>query len=161
MKAIACIDGSNGLGYKGDLLFHLKKDMKRFRELTTGGIAIMGYNTYLSLPNGPLPNRTNIVMTRSHSIENDGVVVVRSREELLEYIKKAPADIEAWVIGGAAIYRELMGDCDEVYLTRVFETKKSDCFFPPLGDEWVLSESKKEEENGIGFSFEKYSKVFG
>ena len=79
MRYIACIDKQGGLGYKGGLLFCIKKDLKRFKVLTTCGVVVMGYNTYKSLPNGALPNRLNIVMSKNHNVEGGNVAVVGGR----------------------------------------------------------------------------------
>lgn len=132
MKAIVCIDENWGIGKNNNLLFNLPEDMKRFREETSGKVAIMGYNTFKSLPNGPLKNRINIVLDDlDRKIE--GAIVVSSLYKLvIELSKQEYKNKEIFVIGGAAIYKLLVPFCDEVLVTKVLENKDADRFFPNL-----------------------------
>ena len=159
MKYIACIDSLGGLGFKGNLLFHIKKDMEHFKELTTGGVVVMGYNTYKSLPHGALPNRLNIVMTKNHTVEEDGVVVVDSHDALFEYLKDNNINKDdVWVIGGARVYVDLLQECKEIYLTRVDALRESDVFFtcPETIAGWDLASIEHNEEDGLEFDFEHF-----
>ena len=162
MKFIACIDKNGGLGYRGKLLFSLKKDMQRFKTLTTGGVVVMGYNTYKSLPRGALPNRLNIVMTSRHTmqdIKDKSVVVVSGRQALHNYLKMYGIDPkDVWVIGGAKIYETLWDDCDDICLTCVDAVRQSDCKFPleKLSDGWDLTSYIKKEEDGLKFAYERF-----
>ena len=156
MKIIACIDRMGGLGYRGELLFHIRKDMERFRSLTTGGIVVMGYNTYRSLPHGALPDRTNIVLSKHHSIEDEGVAVCRTKEELKQILASQQEDV--WIIGGESLYKEFLPECEEIYLTRVDALKKSDRFFPcpEMVGGWGLVSKGTYSEDGLDFTFERY-----
>lgn len=148
MKAIACVDRFLGLGYKGNLLFNLHEDMVRFKELTTGNTVVMGYNTYKSLPHGALPNRRNIVLSQNHQIFDKNVVVLRSKKSLMKYLEKENIDTNTvWVIGGSVIYKELIDECDEIFLTVVDDIRKADTFFVDISD-WkaILTEDCKECE---------------
>ena len=155
MKAIACIDKFGGLGYKGKLLFHIKEDMMRFRELTMGGTVVMGYNTFISLPHGALPGRQNIVLSKNHTVEDSNVIVLDGRESLFRYIEEHQLDADkVWIIGGESLYREFINDCDEVYLTRVDDIRQSDRFMPDptYFSEWKLA-NREEHETGGGLSY--------
>ena len=144
MKAIVCVDQNWGIGYRGELLFHIPEDMKMFRERTTGQIVIMGRKTLESLPGGrPLPDRVNIVMTRAKKLpaESTGdaeaqdasakMIAVHSAAELTEALALYP-EKEQYVIGGGEIYRLLLPLCDTAYVTVVNGIRSADTFFPDL-----------------------------
>lgn len=162
MKAILHCDSKWGIGKKNDLMFHLPKDMKFFRETTLGKTVVMGSNTLLSFPNGkPLKNRTNIVLwpqgdkTRA---ECDGFVMVESLDELFAEIKKHNAD-DVYVIGGAMMYHTLLPYCSEVLLTKVDADGGAEVYFDNLDKlpDWALEKcSPKEEDNGYEISFCTY-----
>ena len=89
MKMIVCVAEDFGIGNNNDLLFSLPPDMKFFRETTMGKVIIMGRGTLDSFPNGkPLKNRTNIVLTRDKNFSREGVIVLHSKEEILDYVNK-------------------------------------------------------------------------
>ena len=81
MNTIVVVDKNWGIGKNNDLLFRLKKDMKFFRETTTGKVVVMGANTFLSFPSGALPNRVNIVLDSSGA-KHDGTISVDSVDKL-------------------------------------------------------------------------------
>lgn len=162
MKFIACIDKFGGLGNNGNLLFNIRKDMKRFKALTLGGVVIMGYTTYKSLPHGVLPERLNIVMTRKHSIENKNVVAIHSKEELFQYLKRHRLNCDdVWIIGGRTLYVDFLPECKEIYLTRVDALRESDCYFPcpEMISGWEQVSLEPNEENGLKFCFEHYIRI--
>ena len=83
IKMIVCVDINGGIGRENDLLFNIKEDMKFFKETTTGHKVVMGYNTWLSLPKKPLPNRENYVLYDGDE-DIEGATVLRSLEEVFE-----------------------------------------------------------------------------
>ena len=85
---IAVVDEKNGIGNKNKLLCHLPADLKRFKELTTGHSIIMGRKTFESLPNGPLPNRINIILTQNNCYKANGCFIVNSVNQALEMVKE-------------------------------------------------------------------------
>ena len=140
------LDGAIGRG--NDLLWHLPADLKRFKELTTGHTILMGRKTFDSLPRGPLPNRRNIVVSRSLPPCED-VEVYPTIEEAL---KACEADEEVFIIGGGEIYRQLLPHTDRIYLTRVQATfPDAEVFFPELDpSEWSETASvtfPRDEKN--------------
>ena len=122
MNLIVAMDKNQAIGKNNGLLVHSKKDMEYFKEMTTGKIVVMGMNTYLSLPKKfrPLPNRLNIVVTRNRTVNNDGVLVARSMEELFSILRGMDTN-NVFVIGGASIYKELFPYCDKLYITRIMK----------------------------------------
>lgn len=140
MTLILVMDNDCAIGKNGSLLCRLPEDMKRFRETTKNSTVIMGRKTYESFPKKPLPDRENLVLSKSmKSIE--GARVFGSAEEVLEYVKDA--DNKVFVIGGAEIYKQLEPYCREALITRVYENFGGDTFFEDLGQsvDWQLEEA--------------------
>lgn len=135
INIIACLDKNGGIGYKNNLLFHIKKDMERFRQLTTGHTIIMGRKTYDSLPNGALPNRHNIVISHQNLNLKD-CDVYHSIEEAMKacsMIEQSKEQNQIFVIGGATIYEQIMPIANYLYLTIVDEYSTNvDTYFPKI-----------------------------
>ena len=169
LSIIACISQTNrAIGYQNRLLYHIKSDLTRFRELTTGHTIIMGRKTYESLPNGALPHRRNIVVSNSMK-EMEGCEVYPNLEAAL---KAAEGEFgETFIIGGESIYRQSLPAARKLYLTVVDDTEinnnaaandapqQADAFFPEINpEEWELIEKEMRNENGLSFSFLTYFK---
>ncbi len=154
MRAIFHCDNRWGIGRSNGLMFHLPKDMKFFRETTSGKTVVMGLNTLRSFPGGrPLKNRINIVLCPD-DLETDAVHV-RSPEALLKEVKKYPAD-DVFVIGGASVYRLLIPYCTEVLVTKVEADGGADAFAPDLDADpafSLVSESDPQEDGGYVIRF--------
>lgn len=161
MKAILSADRNWGIGYQNRLLVSIPSDMKFFRQTTTGKVVVMGRKTLESFPNGmPLKNRTNIVLTRNKDYHVKDAVIVHSKEELLEELKKYDTDT-VYVIGGESIYRMLLPYCDTAYVTKIDRAFQADTFFPNLDemDEWVMTEESEEQTCfDLEFTFTKYER---
>ena len=169
LSIIACISQTNrAIGYQNRLLYHIKSDLTRFRELTTGHTIIMGRKTYESLPNGALPHRRNIIVSSSMK-EMEGCEVYPNLEAAL---KAAEGEFgETFIIGGESIYRQSLPAARKLYLTVVDDTEinnnaaandapqQADAFFPEINpEEWELIEKEMRNENGLSFSFLTYLK---
>lgn len=154
LSIIACISKKHrAIGYENQLLYHIKSDMTRFRELTTGHTIIMGRKTFESLPNGALPHRRNIVISKTRE-QIAGCEVFASLEEALAGSKEAAED-ECFIIGGASIYEQALPFADKLYLTIVEkEPEHADTFFPEINPaEWEVTEKEMRNENGLPFTF--------
>uniref|UniRef100_UPI003FEEDC5D dihydrofolate reductase n=1 Tax=Prevotella sp. TaxID=59823 RepID=UPI003FEEDC5D len=157
LSIIACISQTNrAIGYQNRLLYHIKSDLTRFRELTTEHTIIMGRKTYESLPNGALPHRRNIVVSRSMK-EMEGCEVYPNLDAAL---KAAESPQETFIIGGESIYRQSLHVARKLYLTVVDDApQQADAFFPEINpEEWELIEKEMRNENGLSFSFLTYLK---
>ena len=88
MNFIVAVSKDYAIGKDNKLLFNLPTDLKYFKEMTLGKVVVMGQNTYLSLPNRPLPNRTNIVLSNNLNFHDDNVIIVRTVNELFNSIKQ-------------------------------------------------------------------------
>lgn len=138
---IAALDQRGAIGHEDKLLFWLPNDLKRFKALTTGHTILMGRKTFESLPNGALPNRRNIVLSRNTSLELPGAEVFASLDDALA---SCTADEDVYVIGGAQIYTETISRADRLALTHIEATApQADAFFPVV-DPTIWKESVKE-----------------
>lgn len=138
---IAAMDEENAIGKNGEIPWHYPEDLKHFKELTTENSVIMGRKTYFSLPEDfrPLPDRENIVLTRSNPEIDESVKIVNSLEEAFD---QASSD-KVFIAGGASVYEQTLEDSDEMVLTRVPGTHDGDTFFPEWDEEaWELTERK-------------------
>ena len=167
LSIIACISKVHrAIGYKNRLLYAIPSDMTRFRMLTTGHTIIMGRKTFESLPNGALPNRRNIVISKTRE-QITGCEVCSSLEEALAARKESVGnkktvgsketteEDECFIIGGASIYEQALPFADKLYLTIVEkEPEHADTFFPEINPaEWEVKEKEMRNENGLPFTF--------
>ena len=128
---IAAVARNRAIGFENKLIYWLPNDLKRFKQLTTGHTIIMGRNTFLSLPKGALPNRRNIVLSRTKR-ELPGCETYPSLEEALHHCS---AEEDIYIIGGASVYRQAMKLADRLCLTEVDDTPaQADAFFPDYSD---------------------------
>ena len=161
MKAILAADKNWGIGYNNRLLVSIPSDMKFFRQTTTGKVVVMGRKTLESFPNGlPLKNRTNIVLTANPDYDVKDAVIVHSKDELLEELKKYNED-DIYVIGGESVYLMMLPYCDTVLVTKIDRAFQADTHFPNLDEmeEWTLTEEGEEQTCfDLEFRFTKYER---
>lgn len=161
MNAIAAVDANWAIGNKNRLLTSIPADMKFFREKTMGHVVVMGRKTLESFPNGlPLKNRVNIVLTANHSYKVKDAIIVHTKEELLEELKKYDSN-ELYVIGGGSIYEMLIPYCDTAYITKIDHAYAADTYFPNLDqmDNWEMTEVSEEQTCfDLEYVFAKYER---
>lgn len=166
LSAIVAVCDDWGIGRAGGMVVANRADMRHFVRCTKGHAVIMGRKTLESFPGGrPLKDRRNIVLTRDESFACDGAEVVHSVDEALGAL--AP-DEEAWVIGGAEVYRQLLPLCTRAVVTKNHCTRPADAFFPNLDedDAWSVSETDGghviqpgEGDEGVPFEFVTYERA--
>lgn len=179
LSIIVAVSDNMAIGRGNKMPWHISEDMKFFKKITTGGSVIMGRKTWESLRYKPLPNRQNIVVSRTlciidestsagvDAVENElaseaSVMVTRSLEEA---IGAANSD-NIFVIGGGEIYRQAIGYATRVYMTKVHTfISDADTFFPQLDQEqWmeaIWSETQRDEKSGLDFEFVLYKRISG
>lgn len=157
LSIIVAIAQNNAIGKDNDLIWHLSDDLKRFKALTSGHTVIMGRNTWNSLPRRPLPKRRNIVLTHSDTFADEGAETAHSVQQVLEMVR---GEEEAFVMGGAAVYRQFLPFVDHIYVTWVWQDFDADVYFPVI-DMSVFSKVSESEvftdaESGLRFSYADY-----
>lgn len=168
IAAIVCVDENFGIGSNNNLLVHIPEDMKYFKKLTTGASVIVGSKTYESFPKKPLPNRNNIIITRKckkqPKVFPDGTV-----HSNMKYIKAWLSNKDVieenngiYIIGGELIYKELLNQCERIYITKVFQSFENvDTFFPNIDElpEWELTTTGEiKEYKNIRYQFCIYNR---
>lgn len=156
ISIIAAIAQNNCIGKDGTLPWHLPEDMKHFRAMTKGKSVIMGRNTWESLPDAfrPLPERTNIVITRTSTYPvPDGVLVYHT---LTDAIASQTEASEIIIIGGAQVYAAAMDMADRLYITHVPMKVDGDTFFPTIDSKvWKVIHSRTEHS----LTFTTYARI--
>ncbi len=141
------------IGCNNALPWHLPEEIKYFRKMTTGKPIIMGRKTFESLGNKPLPNRTNIILSRV-SQPAEGYYIVSSLEEALRLAHPYP---EVMIIGGSQIYAAFLPLAHRIYLTTVHQAYEGDAYLPPINwEEWILINS----ENHGDFTTQLFERRF-
>jgi len=135
LSLIAAMAENRVIGINNSLPWKLPSDMRWFRQHTLGKPVIMGRKTFESFGGKPLPDRTNIVITRDTGYTADGAVVVHSIERALEEARRVTRDTghdknEAMIIGGASFYAQMLDKVDRMYLTFVDANIDGDAWFP-------------------------------
>ncbi|HVX90227.1 MAG TPA: dihydrofolate reductase [Candidatus Paceibacterota bacterium] len=156
ISAVAAISAKDrGLGVKGDLLWKIPEDLKRFRDITRGHPVVMGRKTWESLPENvrPLPGRVNFVVTRDAQYEAKGATVVTNIDTALEAARLAPGGEEVFVIGGGEIYTAALPHTDRLYLTLIASEKPADAFFPEYEKEFTKEVFREDHETSEGLTY--------
>lgn len=160
--AIVAMGDNFEIGFNGDLIWHIKEDLKRFKRLTMGHPVIMGRKTRESLPKA-LPGRTNIVITRNTGYHAADSLIAHSLEEALEIAKKAEGADKIFIIGGGQIYEEAFPLLDSLEITHVYDSPHDvDTFFPEVTiDDWELTEKSEvfETSDGLRYGFESFQSL--
>lgn len=159
ISIIAAVAKNNAIGKNNDLLVYISSDLKRFKQLTTGHSIIMGRKTFESLPNGPLPNRKNIVLSNQKNYSPNGCTVVNNIDDA---IAECDND-DTFIIGGASIYNLFMNKANKLYITEINHAfPQADVFFPQINEtDWQLvefSEILNDEKSNIKFSYKNYTR---
>lgn len=157
---VVAMGEKNEIGSGNQLLWHLPKDLKHFKDLTSGHPIIMGRKTYESIGKA-LPNRTNIVVSRKKNWFQEGVLIVGSLKEAVKFAKKIDENI--FIIGGGNVYEQTMEIADRLEVTLVKANLEADTYFPKISEKiWKKTEEichEKDEKNQYDFCFQTYEKV--
>lgn len=155
ISIIAAIGKNKELGRGNDLIWHIKEDLKNFKNLTMGKYTVMGKNTYESLPKH-LEGRKYIVLSSSLSEIENGLLF-NDFNKLLEFIKDV--DEEVMIIGGASIYKLFLPFADKLYLTEIDSEEKADVYFPNFNKEdYECNVVSTNEVDGLKYSFVIYER---
>lgn len=154
-------EDENGLiGKGGSLPWNLPNDMKFFKEVTLTGNVLMGRKTFESIPNPPLKKRENVVLTRQTDLEIDHVLVMHTKEEVLEYAERTDKPLH--IIGGSDIFELFVSDVDMLYKTKIHDQFSGDTFMTSINyQEFDLVEEKEgilDDQNRHRHTFQIYKR---
>ncbi|MBR1850342.1 MAG: dihydrofolate reductase [Bacteroidales bacterium] len=157
ISIIVALAQNMAIGKDNDLLWHIGDDLRRFKQLTTGHTVIMGRRTFESLPKRPLPKRRNIVITRNSDFSYEGAEIFHS---VAEAAAAVAGEDEAFVIGGAEVYKQFLPLAKRLYVTWVHADFEADVYFPPLDLSRYrclsLSQQAVDETSGLCYSYADY-----
>lgn len=160
ISIVVAVAQDGAIGKEQQLLCYLPNDLKQFKALTMHHTIVMGRLTFESLPNGALPHRTNVVLTRQSDLVYPNTTMCHTLEEALSH---AADGEELFVIGGGAIYREAMPLAHKLYITEIAHTfEGADTFFPAI-DLAVWQEVSREshevdEKHRYPYAFVAYER---
>jgi dihydrofolate reductase len=139
------------IGRNGAIPWRIGDDLKRFKQLTLGKPVVMGRKTWDSLPKKPLPERTNIVVTRQPGWKAEGAIAASSLDDALAQAAQAA---EVMVIGGAEIYRAALAKAQRIELTEVHRPFEGDAFFSFEREAWrEVAREEHATQHGLSFSY--------
>lgn len=152
--AIWAEDKNHLIGHKDSLPWRLPKELKHFKETTMGQVLLMGRVTFEGMNRCVLPGRQTIVLTRDKDYQAEGVIVLHSKEEVLEWFENQ--DKTLFIVGGARIYQSFLPVSNKLLKTEVDGVFEGDTYFPdyPEADFELVSEKffEKDEKNAYNFT---------
>lgn len=159
LSIIVAKSRNNAIGKDNKLLWHIKDDLKRFKQLTTSHTIIMGRKTFESLGK-VLPNRLHIVLTRdeNYKVDDENVKIIHDISEIENLVND---DKEHFVIGGAQIYFLLISKCKKLYITQIDKDFTGDSYFPKINEnDWKIIERQKgpKDENDFEYEYITYER---
>lgn len=160
LAAIWAQDEKGTIGKNNHLPWHMPNDLKFFKQMTENNTIVMGRKTFEGMGSRPLPNRQTIVMTRDKNYKANGVIVLHTVQEVLNYAESFSGI--TFISGGSAIYEEFLPFCNVLYRTVISHTFEGDTKFPSINwDDWTrinLSEGEQDEKNLYPYQFETYQR---
>ena len=142
---------NRAIGLNNKMPWHLSADLKKFKQITMGSPILMGRKTYESIGK-PLPGRTNIIISRNSSYQQDNCLVFDNVEKALASCQKYD---EIFIIGGATFYEVMLAKADTLYLTQIHKTFDADTFFPEIiPEEWKeVAREDITDDQSVDFSY--------
>lgn len=168
ISIIVSIANNRCIGGNNTLLWKQSDDLKRFKQLTTNHVVIMGQKTFESIGRA-LPNRCNIVISDDPTFNKIGCLVARSIQEALDEAllktcdKWHDVEDEIFIIGGGSIYKQFLPYANKLYITRINCEIHGDTYFPEISeDEWHIIEKEKhlkDDKNEYDYDYEIYERI--
>ena len=146
ISIIVAVAENGVIGSDNQLIWHLSDDLKNFKKITSGHCIIMGRKTFESIGR-PLPNRTNIILSRNKNYKADGCIVLNSLSQALIHSKETGKK-ETFIIGGQAVYNAAYAFADKLYLTKVNASPPGDALFKKIQlNHWKLISQRSVKRN--------------
>lgn len=160
---VVAFDKNHCIGKDNQLAWHIPEDLKHFKDITSGGVIVMGRKTFESMGRA-LPNRINWVITRDKNWSADGVRIAYSLENALELASQDVVNSDKkqlFIIGGGEIFKQTLPIMDRLEITRVDLDVQGDAFYPAIPSEFTLtySEHGTSAKNGVDYIFETYRQL--
>lgn len=153
---IVAVAHNNVIGNKGSIPWRIKGEQRRFKELTTGNIVIMGRRSFQEIGH-PLPNRKTILISNTFTYEDENCTTVGSLTEAL----KLAGDKTAYIAGGARLYEEALAYADKLYITRVELEVEGDTYFPAFNEDEFKLSSEEHIDGEIPYTYCIYDRISG
>jgi len=161
ISLVVAASDNNVIGKNNQLLWHLPKDLKFFKNVTWGMLVVMGRKTFESMGSKPLPGRKNIVITRKTGWNAEGVSVADSVDAAVA-LAEASNYKEIFIIGGGEIYLIAFDRANKIYMTRVHAELEGDTYFPVIEkNDWTLvskTDNPADEKHAYAFSFQLWER---
>lgn len=161
MNLIVAVDNNWAIGNKGKLLVSIPADHKFFRQETIGKVVVLGRKTLETFPQKqPLAGRTNIILSTNKDYQVKGAIVVHSKDELMEELKKY-ADEDIYIIGGTSVYELMLEECNVAHVTKIDHVYEADAYFPNLDQDenWQITQDSDEQTYfDLAYQFVKYER---
>ncbi|GEM_PF-205592 len=166
INIIAALNETHSIGKNGQLLYRIKKDLQRFKQLTQSNsghpnICLMGKRTFEELPK-PLDKRLNVVLTSNKKYKAPKEVIIESSFDKVinHYLESGNQDKDLWICGGQSLYEQALPFADKVFITYIHDNKKGDTQFPfeQVKQQFKKIHSEEHEENGLRFEFINYER---
>ena len=141
------------IGNKGCIPWKIKGEQKRFKELTTGNVVVMGRRSYEEIGK-PLPNRTTIVISNTLKIESENCMTAKSLEEAI----KLAGNRDIYISGGAKLYEEALPFVEKMYITEIDYDIEGDTFFPEFEKEQFVKEINEHFKGDIPYTYVTYTR---
>ena len=153
ISLIVAYANNNVIGNKGCIPWNIKGEQKRFRELTTGNVVIMGRRSYEEIGK-PLPNRTTIVVSNTKNYNGENCFTAKSLEEAI----KMAGDRNIFISGGARLYEEALPIVEKMYITEINCDIEGDTYFPEFDKEQFVKEIDEVVDGEIPYTYVTYTK---
>lgn len=144
------------IGNEGIIPWRIKGEQRRFKELTTGNVIIMGRRSYEEIGR-PLPNRVNIIVSRTKSFDEDGCITVKTLEEALQKAKEYQ-DKMIYIAGGAMLYKAAMDLADVMYITEIESDIDGDTKFPMFDESQFIKTIDEHVDGEIPYTYMTYTR---
>lgn len=157
LALIVAFSNNRVIGKNGKIPWNIDGEKKRFKELTTGNIIVMGRNTYEEI-GFPLPNRETIVVSRTKNFDQEHCLTLKSLKEALEVSKKKWGEKDIFISGGESLYEEALPLVEKMYITEIDKEIEGDRYFPIFDESKFQKERIKQVEGEISYTYYTYSR---